>query len=65
MKNKFTKAIKLRDLKDNKQQFKLQVRNDAAVYTVQTHEGSTVLFTAVKSGKTYRRKGNTIGFIER
>jgi hypothetical protein len=65
MKNKFITAIKLRDVKDQTQKFKLQVRNDAALYTVQTHKKETVIITAVVSGITKTLSGSTIVWIEK
>ena len=64
MPTKFTKVILLKDVKDEKQSFKLKNRKDSPEYNVQRKEGKMIVFTSKSSGRTFSRSGNTKVFVK-
>lgn len=63
-KNVYTKQIWLQDIKDDKQIFALQERNNAALYTKQTTMKTRVLITSKNSGKSYWKNYKTTVYIK-
>lgn len=63
-KNVYTKMIFLQDVKDDKELFALQERNNAPLYNKQTTAIDGILITSVKTGKSYWKKPKTNIYIK-
>lgn len=62
--NQFTKKVKLRDVLDDKQSFKLKSRISSPEYNVQRKEGGMIIITSKRSGLTFSKKGTTVVYVK-